>query len=131
MDPLNDDARSVVSRYLAAWHAGDLTAVLASYHPELVLEWPGSHTLAGRHAGLDHALGALAELQSRTGRVVTSIGPVERSDDGRIAVEVIERWSCPEPVEVSRLLTFDVADGRIVSCTVVEADQPLIDRLIG
>jgi ketosteroid isomerase-like protein len=125
-----DDATDVVSRYLHAWRTGDLTTVLDSYHPELVLEWPGSHPLAGRHVGLAPALDALAALQARTVRVVVSIGSVIQQPGEWVAVDITERWSCPDPVAVSRSLWLRVADGRIVECVVEETDQELVDRLL-
>lgn len=126
-----ETATAIVRRYLDAWQAGDLTTVLDAYHPDLALTWPGTHSLAGEHAGLDAALAALAELQTRTSREVVSVGPLSEGADGGVVVDVVERWSCPHPVDVSRSLTFRVLDGRIAACTVVEADPVLVDRTLG
>ncbi len=124
-------ATTAVRRYLDAWRAGDLTTVLDSYHPDLALTWPGSHPLAGDHVGLDAALTALAELQARTRRELVAAGPLARQPDGHVVVDVVERWSCPHPVDVSRSLRFRVVDGRIAACTVVEGDPGLVDRILG
>lgn len=126
-----ETATAVVRRYLDAWQAGDLTTVLDSYHPDLAVTWPGTHALAGEHAGLDAALTALAELQSRTRRELVATGPAVERPDGDVVVDVTERWSCPHPIDVSRSLTFRVLDGRIRGCAVVEGDPALVDRLLG
>ncbi len=120
----------MVRRYLDAWQSGDITTVLDSYHPDLTLHWPGTHPLAGDHVGLDAALTALAELQSRTSRAVVSVGPLEERADGSVVVDVVERWRCPDPIDVSRSLAFRVHDGTIAGCTVEEADAALVDRLL-
>lgn len=122
-DPVDVDA---VERYLDAWGCGDLAAILDAYDPGLTLVWPGTHALAGTHAGLDAALTALAALQERTGRTLDRVGSVSPTA-ATVDVDVVERWSVGE---IRRTLRFTTRAGRIASCEVVEHDADVVDRAL-
>ncbi len=127
---MSDDI-DVVRAYCRAWTRGDAAAITALYHDELTLIWPGRHRLAGRHTGRDAALAALLELQSITNRVPVEIVDVLAGERSVIAI-AIERWSGEgEVVDVRRALEYTIADGKLRTCRVYEADQPTVDAWIG
>ncbi len=131
-----DDAGSVdpvdvVRTYCDAWLAGDVMAVLALYHEDLTLHWPGRHPWAGTHRGRDASVAALLELGEATGRTPVEVVDVLGGDDGVVAV-VRERWSrgdgaTAETIDLLRALHYTVVDGRLHTCRVFEFDQPAID----
>ena len=123
-DPVDVDA---VERYLDAWQRSDLVEILGAYDPALTLVWPGTHPLAGRHAGLEAALTALEALQARTRRSLARVVSVT-STAGTVDVDVVERWSVGE---VHRTLRFTTNAGRIASCEVVEHDPARVHAAIG
>jgi ketosteroid isomerase-like protein len=120
-----------LQRYLTAWGSGDVVAVLGLYHQDLELQWPGSHRLAGVHAGRDASIAALLELQSVTQRVLHDVRSI--SADGAFAdVELVERWTIDgEVFDVPRLLRFGIRNDRIASCTVTERVPDRVDRALG
>ena len=125
-------AVEVVTAYCDAWLAGDAAAVLACYHDDLTLDWPGRHPFAGTHVGLDAALEALLGLQAATNRLPVEVVDVMAGRHG-IAVIVIERWSRPradgepEVLEHARVLEYTVEAGQLRTCRVYESAQRDID----
>lgn len=125
----------IVRSYCDAWRRGDTTSVLALYHPDLTLDWPGRHRLAGAHDGQAASIDALLELQRITNRT-----PVDVLDtlvgEHSVVVLVRERWAsdphdpAAESIELLRALDFTVADGQLRTCRVLEADQPGVDDWI-
>ncbi len=122
-----DDA-TVVRAYCDAWMAGDVMAVLALYHDDLTLMWPGRHRLAGTYEGMAAALDALLELDAATNRVPVEVVDVLDGEHGAAAI-VRERW-CRDgaSIEVLRALHYTVLEGRLRTCRVFECDQPAIDE---
>lgn len=125
-------AVEVVKAYCDAWMAGDTTAVVALYHDNLVLEWPGRNRFAGIHVGRDASIGALLGLQAATNRLPVNVVDVMAGQNG-IAVNVIERWSRvgadgePEVLEHARVLHYTVEDEQLRTCRVYESAQRDID----
>lgn len=134
MTASNDErtAVEVVKAYCDAWLAGDTTAVLALYHNDLTLEWPGRHRFAGTHVGQDASIGALLGLQAATNRLPVKVVDVMAGQHG-IAVKVIERWSRlgadgqPEVLEHARVLEYTVEAAQLRTCRVYESAQRDID----
>jgi uncharacterized protein len=124
------EIRSAIDRYVHAWKAGDLAAIVACYHDEFVLHYFGRNELAGDHVGKAAALAALAEFGRRTQRRLhairaTMVGPT------RGAILAGEHLgSGNRAVLVERLLVYAVRDGKLSECWVYDADQALIDCLI-
>lgn len=129
-------AADVVRSYCRAWRRGDTGAILALYHPDLTLDWPGRHRLAGRHVGQQAAVGALLALQEITNRVPIDIADVLVGQHSVMAL-VTERWRTDpndeqdESIELRRVLDFTVCDGQLHTCHVFESDQPAVDEWIG
>ena len=123
--------RAVIERYAAAWAAGDQAKIVACYHPEVTLHYFGANALAGDHVGKAAALATLADFGRRTQRkligVVATLAGAERG-----AVIARERLGLgAAAVEVERVLVYAVRDGLLHQCWVYDADQRLIDRLVG
>lgn len=112
--------------------AGDTAAVLALYHKDLTLDWPGRHRLAGTHVGQDASIEALLGLQAATNRLPVKVVDVMAGQNG-IAVKVLERWSRlgtagqPEVLEHTRVLEYTVEDNQLRTCAVYESAQGDID----
>jgi len=124
------DPESVVRAYTDAWLAGDLAAVVDLYHDDLVLHYGGSHSLTGDHVGKDAALTALLTVQARTERVPVAVLDVMASADHATAW-VRERWTVDgEQRELTRVLVYRVAGGRLAECWLYDTDTELVDRAL-
>ncbi|MEM9134908.1 MAG: nuclear transport factor 2 family protein [Actinomycetota bacterium] len=137
---LDVTALEVVSAYCDAWLAGDAMAVVALYHDDLTLTWPGRHHLAGVHRGREASIEALLALGALADREPVEIVDLLAGRAGAIAV-VRERWTRPTAdaeaaggpasIEITRALDYTVIDGRLATCRVFELDQPAIDDWLG
>ena len=124
------DPESVVRAYTDAWLAGDLATVVELYHEDLVLHYGGSHSLTGDHVGKDAALTALLTVQARTDRVPVAVLDVMASADHATAW-VTERWTVDgEARELTRVLVYRVADGKLAECWLYDTDTALVDRAL-
>lgn len=123
-------AQHPVSRYAAAWRAGDLQAMLAVYHDDFTLHYFGRNPLAGLHRGKSAALAILAEVSRRTNRKLLGIVDVMVGPE-RGAILVRESFARDgNAVEVERLLVYSVRDELLHHCWVYDQDQALIDRFL-
>lgn len=123
----------VVRTYCDAWMRGDALAVLALYHDELTLEWPGRHRLAGVHTGQAAAIDALLALQAITNRLPLAIIDVLVGAHSVMAL-VRERWTGDDgevaSIELVRGLDYTVVDGHLHTCRILESDQRAVDDWI-
>lgn len=128
---MRDQIHLALSAYAEAWAANDLPRIIAAYHDEIVLHYPGAHALSGQHRGKAAALGALAEFGKRTGRQLIAILDVMAGDarGAIIAREALGGGSAR--VEVERLLVYRIESGLLRECWIYDQDQALIDRLVG
>lgn len=128
---VSDPIRGAVSRYAAAWLAGDREGLLASYHDEFTLHYFGRNSLAGVHRGKPAALAILAEVTRRTNRKLLGIVDV-MAGPGRGALLVRELFNRDgKSAEVERLLVYSVRDGLLWECWVYDQDQALVDSFLG
>lgn len=121
---------AVVRAYADAWLAGDLARLIGLYAEDFTLHYAGANRLSGIHAGRDAALGALAAFGAATKRRLISIVDVMAGEE-RAAIIARERFELDPPVELERLLVYRVGGGLLRECWLYDADQALIDRLIG
>jgi ketosteroid isomerase-like protein len=120
---------AAVQRYAEAWAKGDTAAIVAGYADDIVLHWGGAHALSGDHVGKPAALTALAEFGRRTGRRLVAVVDVMAGAERGV---VIAREALGTPaIEVERVLVYRAEGGRLAECWVYDADQALIDRLVG
>lgn len=128
--PTPASAQHPVSRYAAAWRAGDLQAMLALYHDDFTLHYFGRNPLAGLHRGKPAALAILAEVSRRTNRKLLGIVDVMVGPE-RGAILVRESFARDEnAAEVERLLVYSVRDDLLHHCWVYDHDQALIDSFL-
>lgn len=131
MGVVTDSELDTLRRYLTAWGDRDMTTVLGLYHQDLELRWPGTHRLAGVHTGRDASIVALLELQTATQRVLHRVRSISDVGDG-FEVDLVERWTVGDEVaDLPRVLRFEVREGQISGCTVVELEPEKADRLLG
>ena len=125
-----EPVRRTVSRYAAAWLAGDRAAMLASYHDDFTLHYFGRNPLAGVHQGKPAALAILAEVTRRTNRRLLGIVDIMAGPErGALLVrEVFNRDG--KAAEVERLLVYSVRDGLLWQCWVYDQDQSLVDGFL-
>jgi ketosteroid isomerase-like protein len=122
--------RQAVSRYAAAWLAGDRPALAACYHEDFTLHYFGSNPLAGHHKGKAASLAVLAEVTRRTNRALLGIIDV-MAGPGRGALLVRERFNRDgNTAEVERLLVYAERDGLLGECWVYDQDQALVDAFL-
>jgi ketosteroid isomerase-like protein len=126
----SEPVRRAVSRYAAAWVAGDQQAMLACYHDDFTLHYFGRNPLAGVHPGKPAALAILAEVTRRTNRKLIGIVDVMAGPE-RGAVLVRENFSRDgKAAEIERLLIYSVRDGLLHHCWVYDQDQALVDEFL-
>ncbi len=120
----------VLRRYVKAWTAGDLQAVVATYHPEFTLHYFGRNPLAGDHAGLKAALAKLSEFTRRTNRTLLGIVDVFAGPERGVVI-ARERFTRGESTaELERLLVYTFKEQRLHHCWVYDRDQELVDRFL-
>ena len=125
------ESATVVRAYTEAWLAGDIGAVVDLYDDDLVLHYGGSHSLTGDHVGKDAALNALLTVQARTDRVPLAVLDVMASADHATAW-VRERWTVDGvDHELTRVLVYRVAGGKLAECWLYDSDSALVDRALG
>jgi ketosteroid isomerase-like protein len=125
--PATEPIRRAVSRYAAAWLAGDRQVLLASYHDDFTLHYFGHNPLAGVHRGKPAALAILAEVTHRTHRKLSGIVDIMAGPErGALLVrEIFERDG--KSAELERLLVYAVCDDLLRECWVYDQDQALVD----
>jgi ketosteroid isomerase-like protein len=125
------EIRETLTRYAAAWTAGDLAAIAACYHENFTLHCAGRHALAGDHVGKAAALKTLGEFGRRTKRKLIDVVDVMAGrEHGTILAR--ERLIVGDvAVDVERVLIYKVEDGLLHECWIYDADQSLIDRAVG
>lgn len=81
--------------------------------------------------GKDAALTALLEVQARTDRLPLEVIDVMVSPD-HVTAWVKERWTVAGvDHELTRVLVFRVADGKLRECWLYDIDTALVDRALG
>jgi len=119
-----------VTRYCAAWRAGDLAALLACYHEDFTLHYAGASSLAGDHIGKAASLKALAEVTRRTNRKLIEIVDV-MAGPARATVIARERFEkAGKTAELERVLVYRIEEGKLAECWVYDADQALVDEFL-
>ncbi|MBL8559835.1 MAG: nuclear transport factor 2 family protein [Hyphomonadaceae bacterium] len=121
---------AVVSRYAAAWVAGDLATLVACYHDDLSLHYGGASSLAGSHRGKAAALRALGEVSRRTQRKLINIVDVMAGPERAVIIAREAFTRTGETVEFERTLVYAIADGLLHECWLLERDQALVDRFL-
>ncbi len=123
-----DHAAVVLRRYAGAWQGSDLDTLIDCYHDDVTLHYGGGSRFAGTHRGRDAAVAVMAEVSTLAARELVSIHAV-LSSDAAGALVVTERLTRgDETAEVTRTLQYQVRDGRLMECWLLEHDQATVDR---
>jgi ketosteroid isomerase-like protein len=123
---------AVLRGYFDAMAAGGPPAAMPFYHPEVVLEVPGSHPASGVYEGHDGVgrFGAtMAGLTDRTFRLV----PIDllASDDHVVTIATASATVAGGSLEWRRVIVSEVRDGMLARLRFFEADQAAVDALLG
>jgi hypothetical protein len=121
----------VLRRYARAWEAGDLAAVLGSYHDEFTLHYFGRSPLAGAHHGKETAVQVLADATARSERVLVRVVDVLAGDQLGALVVVERLGPADQAREVRRVLVYRTEDDMLRECWLYDEDQRFVDRLWG
>ncbi len=128
--PASEAIRGAVSRYAAAWRAGDRAALAACYHDDFTLHYGGNNPLSGVHRGKAVALAVLGEVTRRTNRRLVGIDDMMiGTERGALLVrEIFGRDG--DNAEVERLLVYSVRDDLLWQCWVHDTQQAIVDRFL-
>ena len=123
-----EETRTVLERYLEAWRAADLDALLGAYADDVVFHYFGATDLAGAHHGKDAAVAAMVSASTRATRELVEVVDLLVGDvlGTLVVVERITRGDLT--AELRRVLVYRVEGGLIVECWVLDEDQALVDR---
>lgn len=121
---------TLVEQYMAAAYTGDLAAAGALLSENVTLRMGGKNSLAGIYQGRDAffgAFGRMLELSRGTYKLI------EQQDwlvgEARVALlarEQVEQQG--KIVAFDRIITYDIADGKITAVRVYEGDPEIADR---
>lgn len=121
---------AILRRYADLWLAGDVPNLIACYHDEMTLHWPGAHPLAGAHRGKPAALQALAALAQRANRQLLAITDVFASNTHGCMLSRERFTRDGESHDLDRTLIFAFKDGKLFECWVHDRDPALVDYLL-
>jgi ketosteroid isomerase-like protein len=124
-----DHAGVVLRRYVGAWQRSDLATLIDCYHDDFTLHYGGTSRFRGSHRGRDAAVAAMAAVSTLAPRELVSIDVVLSSDRAGAVVATERLTRGDETAEVTRTLQYEVRDGRLVECWLLEHDQATVDHL--
>jgi len=129
---VREDNLAVLQGYFDAMAAGGPPASMPFYHPDVVLEVPGSHPASGTyegHEGVGRFGGTMAGLTDRTFR----LAPVDllASDDHVVTVADASASVAGNSLQWRRIIVSEVRDGKLFRLRFFESDQPAVDALLG
>lgn len=129
---VREENLAVLRGYFDAMAAGGPPAAMAHYHPDVVLEVPGSHPASGVYEGHDGVTrfgGKMAALTDRTFRLV----PIDllASDDHVVTIATASARVGDDALEWRRVIVSVVRDGMLAHLRFFESDQAAVDALLG
>ena len=129
---VREENLAVLRGYFDAMAAGGPPAAMPYYHPEVVLEVPGSHPASGTyegHEGVARFGGTMASLTQRT----FQLAPVDllASDDHVVTIASASARVGDAELEWRRVIVSEVRDGMLVHLRFFESDQAAVDELLG
>ena len=125
----NAELSAILTTYATAWQAGDAPTMFAFYADDFTLHYGGRNALSGVHRGKPAALKALGEFSQRTQRRLIRVVDIMI---GEVRGGLLVREAMgPDGAEVERLFVYSARDGKLDECWAYDADQALVDRLIG
>jgi hypothetical protein len=127
-DGTDDHPGVVLHRYVDAWRHGDLDRLLGCYHDEFTLRYAGTSRFAGTHAGREAAVAVMAEVSALAPRELMSVDQILVGEDAGTLVVTERLTRDGESAMVGRTLQYEVQDGFLRTCRLLEHDQPTVDR---
>lgn len=122
-----EEARAAAERYVEAWLANDLDAILDCYADEFSLHYFGDNPYSGDHVGKDAALAVLLEVGAKAPRSLLAVDDI-MAGDGCATIVARETLSFEGAShEIRRVLRYHVLDSRFVDCWLYEENQQLVD----
>jgi ketosteroid isomerase-like protein len=123
---------AVLTGYFDAMAAGGPPATMPYYHPEVVLEVPGSHSASGRYEGLDGVGEFGGKMRAASGGTF-KLTPLDllASDDHVVTVARAQAEVGGETLEWDRVILSQVKDDKLVHLRFFESDQAAVDALLG
>ncbi|MET0672818.1 MAG: nuclear transport factor 2 family protein [Microbacterium pygmaeum] len=129
---LREENLAVLRGYFDAMSAGGPQAAMAFYHPEVVLEVPGTHPASGvyeGHAGIGRFGGTMAAVTDRSFRLVPH--DLLASDEHVVTIATASARVGDASLEWRRVIVSEVQDGMLVHLRFFESDQAAVDALLG
>jgi hypothetical protein len=121
---------AAVRRYVDAWLAGDVPAMMATYADGFVLHWFGVNPFARTYQGKAEAIPALMAFTERTRRRLVAVVDVTAGPSR--AVVIVREAVTVEGVahEIERVLVYRTEAGLLAECWVYDQDQRMIDAAL-
>jgi ketosteroid isomerase-like protein len=121
---------TAIRMYADAWRRGDYQAMVALYHDDFSLHYPGNHPLSGTHRGKQICLEILKEVHLRTDRQLIEIVAV-MAGDARGAINVKEHWRRDgEQATVDRVFVYSLRGMQFDNCWLYDADQRVVAHFL-
>ena len=114
-----------------AFARADLDAIRATWTDDVEWVTTGHSKLSGTYRGADDIFGMFGRmLQISNGTFTTEIAEC-CANDRVVMVQATDRATLAgQEIETSSLLVFQMRDGKVCRCTLVEMDQALVDSLV-
>ena len=129
---VREENLAVLQGYFDAMAAGGPPAAMAFYHPEVVLEVPGSHPASGvyeGHEGVGRFGATMAGLTDRSFRLVPD--DLLASAAHVVTIATASATVAGRSLTWRRVIVSEVRDGMLVHLRFFEADQAAVDALLG
>lgn len=122
-------ALDTFNRYLASLEAGDMGALAATLHPDVVWHQPGAHPLAGDHVGPDAVLGLLGGMMERSAGslIVATESSIAGGDLVAATVRFTAKRDGRADLDQHGVDVFRIQDDRIVEVWLMSENQPAED----
>lgn len=127
------NALDTFTAYSDSLAAGDMDALAATMHPDIVWHQPGANSLSGEHAGPEAVLALLGRFMELSGGTfaLATTGVMVNGDVVATTVHFsAERPGSPR-LEQDGIDLFRVVDGAIVEIRLFSADQGAEDVFWG
>ena len=126
-------AAEVMTDYLAAAKRGDWDAAFSYFSEDMTVHIPGESAFAGDHRGRDAAIEYINAVRNHfmNGGIELEVVDMLASEE-RVALLVAERFFGDDlPITIRRANVYRVRGGEIVEISIFEADQYVVDAMIG
>ncbi|HWD42141.1 MAG TPA: nuclear transport factor 2 family protein [Actinomycetota bacterium] len=114
-----------------AFSRGDMDALRALFHPDVVWHAPGRHQLAGDHQGVDAVLGYLGRTVELTGgNFRVEVHDVVANDEHAVGLHVAHAERGGRTLRDNTVLVFQISDGKATEVWQRWADPYAADELL-